>query len=317
MRGWIGRRPVTAYVTLTAAVTWSAWLPLLAQTQGWTGGPPQPALHLLGSLGPAAAGILVIAVLDGRAGLVDVARRVAAWRGRRRAWAFAVGVPPLLLLSAAAVSALASGESLTDLDWSSFGRSEEFGVLPVGVYWLAILMFFGFGEEIGWRGFLQPRLERRYPTVLAANFVAIVWAAWHLPLFGITPSYRAMPAIGFLGFAASIWVASWIFAWLSRLGRGSLLILAVFHAWFDIVTTSPLGPNLLPTLMGVGVTLIGLVVLRSLLRASATTAGRSHDDDRAAAVPPPTGRSGRGRRHAGRRPAEPPSQSRLDAGGRR
>ena len=38
-------------------------------------------------------------------------------------------------------------------------------------------------------------------------------------------------------------VASWICAWLSRLARGSLLIVAVFHAWFDIVTTSPLGPD--------------------------------------------------------------------------
>ena len=136
-------------------------------------------------------------------------------------------------------------------------------------------MFFGFGEEIGWRGFLQPQLERRYPLVTAANVVAIVWAGWHLPLFGITPSYRAMPAIGFIGFAASIWVASWIFAWLSQIGRGSLLIVAVFHAWFDIATTSPLGPDVLPTAMGAGVTLIGLLLLRHLLRAQGATTSQT------------------------------------------
>ncbi len=290
MTAWIARRPVTAYVLLTAALTWSAWLPLLAQTQGWIGGSPQPVLHLLGSLGPAAAGIVVTAAVRGRAGLAGLARRVVAWRGRGRAWVFALAVPPLLLLLAAGVSALAGGQSLADLDWSAFGRSEEFAVLPVGVYWLANLVFFGFGEEIGWRGLLQPQLERSYPTVLAANFVALVWAAWHLPLFGITPSYRAMPAVGFVGFAASIWVASWIFAWLSRLGRGSLLIVAVFHAWFDIATTSPLGPQFLPTVMGAGVTLIGLVVLHHLLRTSAAPAGRPGDDDSPAAASPPTGR---------------------------
>jgi hypothetical protein len=85
-------------------------------------------------------------------------------------------------------------------------------------------------------------------------------------LFGITPSYRAMPIAGFIGFAASIWVASWIFAWLLHLGRGSLLIVVVFHAWFDIVTTSPLGPRALPTMMGFAITTLGLVVLRSMLR---------------------------------------------------
>lgn len=96
--------------------------------------------------------------------------------------------------------------------------------------------------------------------------MAIVWAGWHLPLFGITPSYRGMPPIGFVGFAASLWIASFLFAWLAHVGRGSLLNLAVFHAWFDIVTTSPLGPAFLPTAMGVAVTLVGLVVLRRLLQ---------------------------------------------------
>jgi hypothetical protein len=74
-----------------------------------------------------------------------------------------------------------------------------------------------------------------------------------------------MPLVGFLGFAASIWVASWIFAWLLHLGRSSLLVVAVFHAWFDIVTTSPLGPKTLPMMMGVAITLLGLVLLRRML----------------------------------------------------
>ena len=74
-----------------------------------------------------------------------------------------------------------------------------------------------------------------------------------------------MPLVGFLGFAASIWVASWIFAWLLHLGRSSLLVVAVFHAWFDIVTTSPLGPKALPMMMGVAITILGLVLLRSML----------------------------------------------------
>ena len=101
----------------------------------------------------------------------------------------------------------------------------------------------------------------------AANVVSLIWAAWHIPLFGVTPSYRAMPLIGFVGFYFSIWVASWIFAWLLRFGRGSLLVVAVFHAWFDVVTNSPLGVSTLPTAMGVAVTLVGLLILRVLMRA--------------------------------------------------
>src|SRR3954447_18272808 len=101
MRTWIAQRPVTAFVLLTGVLTWAMWLPLLAQTQGWIGGSPQPVLHLLGSLGPAVAGIVVTAALHGRAGLADLARRVRTWRRRRSAWLFALAVPPALLVLAA------------------------------------------------------------------------------------------------------------------------------------------------------------------------------------------------------------------------
>ena len=256
----VRNRPTAAFVVLAFAFSWAAWLPLLAATQNWLPMRPWSGLHLLGGLGPAAAALVVVGCTEGRAGLHRLGRRLVAWRGRRRAWAFAVLVPPLLLVIAAPLSAWVSGSSGVRLNWSAFGASTEFASLPLAVWWLANLGFYGVGEEMGWRDFLQPRLERRHSVIRAAGLVSLPWAAWHLPLFGITPSYRAMPLVGFLGFAASIWVASWIFAWLWHLGRSSLLVVAVFHAWFDIVTTSPLGPTALPMLMGVAITILGLLL---------------------------------------------------------
>jgi CAAX protease family protein len=245
-------------------------LPLLAAVQGWTEAEPWSALHLFGGLGPAVAAVVVIGLVHGRAGLGGLGRGLLSRRGRRRAWAFAVLVPPALLLVAAPLSSLLAGVSPLDLDWSAFGRSTEFSTLPLAVWWVLNLFFYGLGEEVGWRGLLQPQLEKKHSVVTSAGLVSLPWALWHLPLFGITPSYRAMPLVGFVGFAFSIWVASWIFAWLLHAGRGSLLVVVFFHAWFDIVTTSPLGPSALPTAMGVGITLVGLIVLRTLLRQPAT-----------------------------------------------
>jgi uncharacterized protein len=37
-----------------------------------------------------------------------------------------------------------------------FGASTEYPALPIVAYWLANLVFYGFGEEVGWRGYLQP-----------------------------------------------------------------------------------------------------------------------------------------------------------------
>jgi membrane protease YdiL (CAAX protease family) len=146
-----------------------------------------------------------------------------------------LAVPPALLLLTAPLAAVVTGGSPGDVNWAALGRSTEFAGLPVLLYWVANLIFFGLGEEVGWRGFLQPHLELSRAPVTAAGVVGIPWALWHLPLFGITPSYRAMPLIGFIGFALSIWVASWIVAWLLQLGGGSLFVVVVFHAWFYIV----------------------------------------------------------------------------------
>src|SRR4051812_19608848 len=75
MRTWIAARPVSAFVVLALLISWAAWLPLLAQTQGWVSTSPWPALHLLGSTGPAAAAVLVIGAARGRSGLADLGRR--------------------------------------------------------------------------------------------------------------------------------------------------------------------------------------------------------------------------------------------------
>jgi membrane protease YdiL (CAAX protease family) len=217
-------------------------------------------LHPIGGLGPALSAVIVIGAVSGRGGVITLLRLAVAWRHRARAFAFALGTPVALLVVAIPVAMWmqSSGDRVM---WSQFGHSAEFAALPVLVYWALNLVFYGFGEELGWRGFLQPYLERRWPIVKAANVLSLIWAAWHLPLFGITPSYRAMPLIGFVGFYFSIWVASWIFAWLLRVGHESLLVVAVFHAWFDVVTNSPLGLSALPTAMGVAITLVGLRIL--------------------------------------------------------
>ncbi|MCW2704955.1 MAG: hypothetical protein JWQ37_2950 [Blastococcus sp.] len=172
----------------------------------------------------------------------------------------------MALLVVAIPMALWTDGSGREVRWSQLGHSAELAALPVFVYSAINLVFYGFGEELGWRGFLQPQLEGRWSVVTAANVLSVIWAAWHLRCSASRPA-RAIPLIGFVGFYFSIWGASWIFAWLLRFVYGSLLVVAVFHAWFDVVTNCPLGISAFPTAMGVAITLVGLLILRVLLRA--------------------------------------------------
>jgi membrane protease YdiL (CAAX protease family) len=147
-------------------------------------------------------------------------------------------------------------------DLARFGASTEYPALPLVVFWLVNVLFYGFGSNMGWRGFAQPMFERRRSPLRAALVISVIWTAWHLPLFGITATYRAMPAAGFVGFFLSMVSGSLVLAWLYR--RGGILAAAVFHAVFDIATTTPTTTTLIPTVMGAAITVASLAVIPAL-----------------------------------------------------
>jgi len=42
------------------------------------------------------------------------------------------------------------------------------------------------GEELGWRGFLQNELNKRFPLLKSSLIVGVIWALWHLPLWFVS-----------------------------------------------------------------------------------------------------------------------------------
>jgi len=266
------RYPVASFVVLAFVVSWAAWGPLLADRQGWVRWSASTYLHLLGGLGPLVAAVVITGLGRGWDGLGVLWSQATAWRGRGRWLALATLGPLALFLGAVVVARLVGGQ------WPAldrFGASSEYPALPIVAYWLANLVFYGFGEEVGWRGYLQPTLEQRRPVLRAAAILSVVWALWHLPLFGITAGYRQLPAVGFIGFYFSLLVAALVFAWLWHRSGYSLLVVAVFHAVFDIATTTPTDTTLIPILMGAAVSLAGLAAIPALrtMEPSRPTAG--------------------------------------------
>ena len=94
------------------------------------------------------------------------------------------------------------------------GASTEFSSIPVVAYWIANLVFYGFGEEIGWRGFALPRLQRDRSALAASMWLSLLWGLWHIPLFFFSAGLGTMPLIGLVGWAASIVTGSVVCTWL-------------------------------------------------------------------------------------------------------
>jgi len=53
------------------------------------------------------------------------------------------------------------------------------------------------GEQSGWRGFLQPRMEERHGVIKASIIVGLIWGFWHTPLW-FTQGYGGVELIQFI-----------------------------------------------------------------------------------------------------------------------
>lgn len=101
------------------------------------------------------------------------------------------------------------------------------GGVPFVVF--LVLQFVGAGgEEIGWRGLMQPMLESRTAKIAAVSVTGAVWALWHVQAF------TAGPVIAVCFFAATMAFA----VVLGYLGTGSfwqrVLVAAVGHWLINI-----------------------------------------------------------------------------------
>src|SRR5215208_6162757 len=252
------RHPLILFFVLAYAYSWAVWAPAVLLSRGSSEPQTSALLHLAGGLGPMASAFVVTALAGGYAGIRELLGRVVRWRVGVGWWIVAVVGPVILFFIAAAISWLLFG------GWpelGEFGRSEEFAFLGLIPYWVANIIFFGFGEEVGWRGFALPRFQTgRRSALLATLILSLIWAAWHIPLFSFVMGYKSMGLAGVLGWLFSIVTGSVLLAWIYNSTGGSVLIVAIFHGTLDMAINSPAGPELV-NVMGALVTIWGLAVL--------------------------------------------------------
>lgn len=251
-RAFITRQVLPVYFALACVISWLIWLPLVLNALGH-GVPTLPYHHFFGALGPCLAAFIVTAMTGGKTGVFNLARRIVQWRTGFIWYLVALFGPVALFLLAVTIIGLNSG------DWSAlkqFGSSDEFPQFGLVTLWLFHIFTFGFGEEIGWRGFALPRLQQKYNALVATLILSLFWALWHVPTFFYRPGYSSMDLFGVIGWLFSIAMGAVLLTWLYNSSRGSILIVSLFHGSVDIAFTSKgVGAdimNLMGTLMVIG-----------------------------------------------------------------
>lgn len=205
---WAARHDLVLYFALAFAVSWATW-PLVILN---------PDSSPLVPFGPLIAAVVVSLLAGGMRELLALLRQLTRWRVHP-IWYIIALLGPFALAAAAAALTVVTGapapRSDAYTDW-----------LAIGVTLLSTIVIVGLFEELGWRGFALPRLQRRLDALWAALLLGGLWALWHLPELISDPTGQRPP----LQFVVWILAQSVIFAWLYNSTNGSLPIVIICHA---------------------------------------------------------------------------------------
>lgn len=192
-------------------------------------------LALSSVLSASVAGIVMTAVVEGKAGLKILFQRVLIWRVGIGYWLFAILFLVPVILLGAVVNPIFGGDPLS-LDTLRL----TFNVLPMFILFSIVA---GLGQELGWAGFLTPRLQAKHTALVSSLIRAALVLLWHIPLLIFT-YYQpyAIPDFPYGGWMVQKGVLITVLAmaalglpwsifltWIFNNTRGSLLLVAVLH----------------------------------------------------------------------------------------
>lgn len=137
-------------------------------------------------------------------------------------------------------------------------------------YALAGAAFLALGEELGWRGFLQPKFAQISSHRRAVAMVAVVWGLWHVPVIVWGGYNGGTPLVwSLVCFSLAVAGGSLILGVL-RLCGGSVWVCALYHAAHNLLIQGIFHPTVKGDqarwwLGEFGIGLTGLLLLTGLI----------------------------------------------------
>jgi uncharacterized protein len=271
---FLKRHPLLIYFLLVFAISWGGMLLVISAG----GGSSFPAsgdeigrligpIYAVWLMGPTIAGILLVALVQGRAGWRELLARLLKWRVGAGWYAIALLTAPLLITAILFALSRASSDFLPRL----YSAGDWVSLLQFGIVAGLMVAFF---EELGWTGFVVPTLRRRYGVFTTGLFLGFLWSAWRsLVVFWASGDTRG--ELSSLLFVAAV-VFSWqpasrvLLVWIYD-RTGSLFVTMLMHASFVTFWTilTPL------TVVGVPLVTYYLVLAAALWVVVAGVAGAS------------------------------------------
>lgn len=223
-------------------------------------------LALSSVLSASIAGIIVTAVLDGKSGMKALLNRVLIWRVGIGYWFFAFFFLVPVILFGSFFNPIFNGDPV------SFSNLElSLTILPM---FIAFFVVAGLGQELGWAGFLLPRLQLRFGALVSGLMRAALVIIWHIPLLiflriqpDAIPDFPYGEWISQKGFLITLLAMvmlslpwSIFYTWIFNNTKGSLLLVAALHGseiWLAyLITGMGIDPKNLDNYWGYGIVML-------------------------------------------------------------
>ena len=237
---------IATYLLITFAWSWSWWLPLALTGTVTNAGEGWPT-HLIGLAGPAIAAFITTAIFEGKVGIANLWARTTRWRVKW--WWYAA-----ILVTALGAIVPGFTDPVSALRYSG---AAEWGAFTVVV----VLLLNGFGEEIGWRGFLADSFLKKHSTAVSAILVWIVWGLWHVPLFWVVSSFMDLGVGGTVGWALGLLSGSILLTWMYKSAGYSIFIVALWHTAFNFSTATDATAGVPAAIISTVVMVVAVVLL--------------------------------------------------------
>jgi membrane protease YdiL (CAAX protease family) len=252
-------KQILTYCLIAYAVTWTIGFRLYflfsdhALTQEQLN-----LLHSLAALGPTIGAIVTTSLFYGRSGLLQLLCKLRGRLPEREILLYVLS--PMVFFG---IGLLA--HKLVTGSWYDFPAFVERELAtPVAVAgWIVPLFAYAFFEEIGWRGFLLPHLQKKYTAWTATIILTVIWAIWHLPFFFYRFEFSLAISIGFF---FGIFVGSIILTSIYNSSKGFLIPVMLFHFLNNLA--SAFDKDIIVSALSVGFIFLAIYIIK--------TSGRTH-----------------------------------------
>lgn len=182
------------------------------------------------AFGPTIAGIIVTALFKGKQGLQELFKQLIRFNIPLKWYVYAIIIPISICLASLALGFVMTG--LTPIQFNFLVPLSL--IIPFFFY---MLIFTGLAEEVGWRGYALPELQKKYTAEKASWILGIAWGLWHLPANLAIPYLTGtltIPFVVMIVMALTFGIVGWtiVLTWFYN-NTKSLFLIIFIHGFMN------------------------------------------------------------------------------------